>query len=273
MTIGIFDNMLNEEYQRSQGVSKSQLDLIACSPNTFLWNKKAPVDTSKLNALNMGSALHCLLLEPEEFSKRFIFAPTVNRRTKEGREIEANFLKKQEKSGVTIMTNEEHQKLMLLRESVFAHPAAKKLLELEGYAERSIYWNDKETGELCRSRFDKQLKDYPIIVDIKKTAQIDKFSSLIHDYRYHVQEAMYKDGFFNHFGEPAQFLFIVVSETINCGKYPVRIFELDADYSAVGHKLFRKNLELYHQCKTTNDWGFSEIITAPKWIKNKEEIA
>lgn len=62
-------------------MSKSQLDMVALSPALLQWQKSAPVDTEKLKALDMGTALHCLLLEPEEFDKRFIVAPQFNLRT------------------------------------------------------------------------------------------------------------------------------------------------------------------------------------------------
>lgn len=63
------------------GVSKSQLDDIADTPAIYLWRKNAPVDTEKTKTLDTGTAFHCRILEPEEFSKRFIIAPEFNRRT------------------------------------------------------------------------------------------------------------------------------------------------------------------------------------------------
>ena len=86
---GIYHDLSNEQYHSGPGVSKSQLDDIAESPATYIWRKNAPVDTEKLQALDMGTALHCLLLEPDEFDSRFIKAPDFNRRTKDGKAEEA----------------------------------------------------------------------------------------------------------------------------------------------------------------------------------------
>ena len=72
---GIYYDLSNDQYHSGPGVSKSQLDDIAISPATYIWRKSAPVDTEKLQALDMGTALHCLLLEPDEFDSRFIKAP------------------------------------------------------------------------------------------------------------------------------------------------------------------------------------------------------
>lgn len=148
--------------------------MVAKNPALLQWINAAPVDTEKLKALDMGTALHCKLLEPEEFSKRFILAPEFNRRTTAGKEAEAAFLKDCEHTGKTVMDAEQGRKLQLMRDSVMAHPAARWLLEAEGHCESSFYWTDPETGELCRCRPDRYLSDHPVIVDVKKVADMDR---------------------------------------------------------------------------------------------------
>ncbi|EKC5602142.1 PD-(D/E)XK nuclease-like domain-containing protein, partial [Salmonella enterica] len=85
---GIYYDIPNEAYHAGPGVSKSQLDDIADTPAIYLWRKNAPVDTEKTKSLDTGTAFHCRVLEPEEFSKRFIIAPEFNRRTSAGKEEE-----------------------------------------------------------------------------------------------------------------------------------------------------------------------------------------
>ncbi|SET60171.1 PD-(D/E)XK nuclease-like domain-containing protein [Thorsellia anophelis] len=271
MKTGIYDNLSNEEYHSSEGISKSQLDLIAVSPSVYLWNKKAPVDTDRLKAFDMGTALHCLLLEPDEFESRFVFAPKVNRMTKAGRQEEAEFIKEHQQAGITIMTDEEYKKLMLMRDSVFAHPVAKKLLEAQGHSERSIYWQDEETGETCRARFDRQIENAPIILDVKKTADINRFMYSVEDYRYHVQDAYYSHGYHEIFGEWPRFVFLAVSETINGGKYPVRVFELEQDWKDAGSMLWRQNLRTLSEAKQNNAWFDIEELTMPYSARRKYE--
>lgn len=142
--------------------------MVALSPALLQWQKSAPVDTEKLKALDMGTALHCLLLEPDEFDKRFIVAPQFNRRTTAGKEDEAAFLNDVAGMGMTVMDAEQGRKLQLMRDSAMAHPAARWLLEAEGFCEASHYWTDPETGELCRIRPDKRLKHHPVLLDVKK---------------------------------------------------------------------------------------------------------
>ncbi|EPA3628481.1 exodeoxyribonuclease VIII, partial [Escherichia coli] len=75
---GIYYGISNENYHAGPGVSKSQLDDIADTPALYLWRKNAPVDTTKTKTLDLGTAFHCRVLEPEEFSNRFIVAPEFN---------------------------------------------------------------------------------------------------------------------------------------------------------------------------------------------------
>ncbi|EFF0697944.1 TPA: exodeoxyribonuclease VIII, partial [Escherichia coli] len=85
MKPGIYFDISNEDYHAGDGVSKSQLDMVAKNPALLKWVQAAPEDEEKKSALDMGTALHCLLLEPGEFDKRFIVSPKFDRRTKQGK--------------------------------------------------------------------------------------------------------------------------------------------------------------------------------------------
>lgn len=47
MKPGIYFDISNEDYHAGDGVSKSQLDMVALSPALLQWQKSAPVDTEK----------------------------------------------------------------------------------------------------------------------------------------------------------------------------------------------------------------------------------
>lgn len=264
---GIHYGLSNAEYHRSPGISNSGLGLINESPANFIWNRDAPVDEEKTKALDMGTALHCILLEPDEFKDRFIIAPEFNRRTTAGKAEEQAFLSESSDLGKTIMTTEEGRKLNLMRESALAHPDARWLLEADGHAEASIYWNDSETGELCRIRPDRILTHRPIVIDVKKVDGMDRFRNQVFEFGYHRQDAMYCDGYKQHFGEDPLFLFLIVSSTVNCGRYPVRVRPLDDEAKDLGRALYRKNLNEYHRCRTESDWHDFHPIDVPYWAK------
>ncbi|EBF0113950.1 exonuclease VIII [Salmonella enterica] len=265
---GIYYDILNEAYHAGPGVSKSQLDDIAICPAFYQWRKAAPVDTEKTKALDMGTALHCRLLEPDEFKNRFIIVPEFNRRTTAGKEEEKAFLENCANSGKTVMTAEDGRKLELMYGSVMAHPGCRALLEAEGKTESSIYWTDTETGELCRIRPDKFLTNSPLILDVKKVTDMSRFARHVEEFRYHVQAAMYCEGWKAYSGETPRFAFLAVSESIDCGKYPVHLYILEDEHHDIGYSLFRRDLNTYHECKSSNKWGWGfEVIERPYWAR------
>lgn len=268
VTPGYYRDLSNEAYHKGPGISKSQLDLIHKSPALFQWSKQAPEDEEKKSALNIGDAVHAILLEPHRFGDEYVIAPECDRRTKAGKqqyeEFEASI------TSQTVLTADEGRKVQLIRESVMAHPHARWLVEAEGDAEASIYWNERSTGLLARCRPDKTIPSLGWIADVKTTADMDKFARSVYDYRYHVQDPFYCDGYEAHFGEqPAAFVFLVVSTSIECGKYPVRIFTLDLEAKSIGRGTYLEDMATYADCIRTGEWSGVETLSLPYWAKER----
>ncbi|EIM8343259.1 PD-(D/E)XK nuclease-like domain-containing protein, partial [Salmonella enterica] len=264
---GIYYDIPNEAYHAGPGVSKSQLDDIADTPAIYLWRKNAPVDTEKTKSLDTGTAFHCRVLEPEEFSKRFIIAPEFNRRTSAGKEEEKTFLEECARTGRTVLTAEEGRKIELMYQSVIALPLGQWLVESAGYAESSVYWEDPETGILCRCRPDKIIPEFHWIMDVKTTADIQRFRTAYYDYRYHVQDAFYSDGYRAQFGEIPTFVFLVASTTAECGRYPVEIFMMGEDAKLAGQREYRRNLQTLAECLNNDEWPAIKTLSLPRWAK------
>ncbi|HFU7888899.1 TPA: exodeoxyribonuclease VIII [Escherichia coli] len=264
---GIYYGISNENYHAGPGVSKSQLDDIADTPALYLWRKNAPVDTTKTKTLDLGTAFHCRVLEPEEFSNRFIVAPEFNRRTNAGKEEEKAFLMKCASTGKTVITAEESRKIELMYQSVMALPLGQWLVESAGHAESSIYWEDPETGILCRCRPDKIIPEFHWIMDVKTTADIQRFKTAYYDYRYHVQDAFYSDGYEAQFGVQPTFVFLVASTTIECGRYPVEIFMMSEEAKLAGQLEYHRNLRTLADCLNTDEWPAIKTLSLPRWAK------
>ncbi|EEW3359058.1 exodeoxyribonuclease VIII [Escherichia coli] len=264
---GIYYGISNENYHAGPGVSKSQLDDIADTPALYLWRKNAPVDTTKTKTLDLGTAFHCRVLEPEEFSNRFIVAPEFNRRTNAGKEEEKAFLMECASTGKTVITAEEGRKIELMYQSVMALPLGQWLVESAGHAESSIYWEDPETAILCRCRPDKIIPEFHWIMDVKTTADIQRFKTAYYDYRYHVQDAFYSDGYEAQFGVQPTFVFLVASTTIECGRYPVEIFMMGEEAKLAGQLEYHRNLRTLADCLNTDEWPAIKTLSLPRWAK------
>jgi hypothetical protein len=175
-------------------ISKSGLDLINRAPahyyERYLNPKAAP--QKETHALIIGSAVHCAVLEPEEFGKRYAVGPRVDKRTKAGKEEWEAFLTAAE--GLTCLDSETATLCERIMEAVRKFPAAKYLLN-QGKAEEPIYWTDEAIGVDCKARPDWLTPDN-IIVDLKTTddASPRGFAQSVKKYRYDVQAAFYWDG-------------------------------------------------------------------------------
>ncbi|MDR5867969.1 PD-(D/E)XK nuclease-like domain-containing protein [Halomonas koreensis] len=261
---GYYPDIPNAEYHAGPGVSKSQLDLLSRSPALLKWSLTAPEDDEKKAALNIGDAAHAAILEPHRFRDEYAIGPDAPKNTKAGKAAWEEF--EEQRGGRVALTHKEGRQVALMRDSVMAHPHARFLIESEGDAEASIYWRDPITGELCRCRPDKALPKMGWLLDLKTTADMGKFARSVYDYRYHVQDPFYSDGYAEHFGEaPRAFLFLVVSTSIECGRYPVRLFSLDQVAKDAGRFAYQRDLQTYHECRQANDWPGIETLSLPPW--------
>ncbi|EGO3302411.1 PD-(D/E)XK nuclease-like domain-containing protein [Salmonella enterica] len=134
-------------------------------------------------------------------------------------------------------------------------------------AESSVYWEDPETGILCRCRPDKIIPEFHWIMDVKTTADIQRFRTAYYDYRYHVQDAFYSDGYRAQFGEIPTFVFLVASTTAECGRYPVEIFMMGEDAKLAGQREYRRNLQTLAECLNNDEWPAIKTLSLPRWAK------
>lgn len=173
----------------------------------------------------------------------------------------------------TVLSQETWDQLMAMREAVMNHPAARALLTAKpGVAERSVYWIDASTGELCRCRPDFWRED-DIVVDVKTTddASPEGFAKSIANWRYDVQDPFYRDGIKAATGRSLKgFVFLAVEKK---APHAVGVYVLDAESVELGRLQYRADLDRYAECKAANQWpGYGDkiqTISLPKWHANK----
>jgi len=264
---GIIPGISIEEYHKSAGISKSQLDQVAKSPAHYL----ASLTTVRKEtpAMRIGSLFHGLVLEPERV--RIAVAPVCDKRTKEGKAIWEAFCA--ENGGpdleTQIVTADEGEMLQGMVASVRAHPAASRLLSGPGIAEGSAWWVDEQSGELCRCRPDKYRQDLGIIVDLKSTedASLDGFTRSVAKYRYAMQAAFYSDGIEAATFKPVNgFAFVAVEKT---APYAVQCFVLDSQSLEAGRVTYMNLLMTLADCKHDGKFpAYSdaiETLSLPNW--------
>ena len=220
--------------------------------------------------MDVGTATHCIALEPEEFAKRVIEAPFQERTV--GKKKKAWEAQAEEHPGKIQLRPAQMRAVMGMRQALFRHPFARELLQAPGKNECCMVWRGEETGLLCKSRSDKlaQLPSYSAIVDLKKCQSAAKYAFQRHaaDFQYHVRAAWYLDG--ADVLQPAtrrHFLVAVEEKAPHC----VAVFEYDDMALYSGRIDYRRYMTLYKKCIESNEWpGYHEdeqLLTVPAYMQ------
>lgn len=237
--------MTNEEYHSRSELSKSDLDLLAKSP-FHLKNKELFKIESQ--AFNLGSAVHKLVLEKEDFEKEFTVSPAIDKRTKVGKEMWKEFVVNSD--GKTVLTADEYEAANNMTASIEALKASAKFLS-DGLPEQS-YFGELE-GVPCRCRPDYYNTKLGLVVDLKTTQDGSSkgFASSVAKFNYHIQVAFYSDLMRSLGHVVNKFLFIVVEKS---SPHMVSFYELDEVAIEQGRTRYKELLELYKYCKENNEW-------------------
>lgn len=226
------------------------------------------VERPASDALRLGSALHCLVLEYERFKDVYGLDLTsdFDRRTKEGKAGYAAHVEGRDQGRIYLARDE----MTLMREQAEAigrhRKAARALAELPGLNEQAITWEDEETGLPMKSRMDRVLVDAGLIVDLKTTASMTfkEWEESSWKYRYHAQAALYLDAARQEWGKDFGFLFVCVS---SARPVQVAVRVPDEDLLDEGRRLNRETLRQVADAWESGDWWHAETYSAPYWAR------
>lgn len=218
-------------------------------------------------AMVIGSALHCYLLEPDEFDLNFAILPKVDRRTSVGKEQWTVF--QANSGGKTLIDKDQFNIVEAMAASIRSHDLGRQLIETSGMTEQAIRWTDPETGLLLKCRFDKLFPHRGVSFDLK-TASDPTPNTWIRqaaNFGYHRQAALYKAGAEIAMGEVLDFFHVVVGTS---QPYEVVVYELDQAAIALGRKQNSESLIELSHCREVESWTgrhSSEVYLAalPAW--------
>ena len=271
--------MTEQEYNAMPGVRRSDLWKINDSPEKYKYALEHPTEPSP--ALTFGSAAHKFILEPGDWTSEYAIAPTVDKRTKAGKEVWELFCA--ENPDKTVISQEDFDTMSGMAEAIIHTPLALKLLGGKGQTEVPFFWKDKDTGEQCKVKLDRlvRLNKRFAVVDYKtaQCAQTDEFVRSMIRYGYHLQAAMYTEAVMKckRLKYRPDFIFVVQEKK---EPYSVNIVYVAADSGIMlyGVDTFRELLGTLHQCKLTDNWygycgPFGEMSEAylPSWVPLGEE--
>ena len=256
MRPGVYDNISNEEYHASEGLSASGLKLLARSPAHYKYSVR-----EETPAMRKGTAVHTAVFEPERFAASYVIAPDVDKRTKAGKEAWAEL----EASGKIVLSAKEYETTQAMGDAVRNHRLAGPLV-MDGKAEQSVYWrqpvtiggeNREYTEILCKCRPDyvKELGEGYVIVDLKTTSDARPLrwgKSAYWDYGYHIQAAHYMIGMESATGERAREFVFIVAESES--PYGVLVYKTPTLTLMRGYEENEELYKVYAGCNKADLW-------------------
>lgn len=170
-------------------LSYSSLTNFAESPKHFLEYKFKTKE--KTDAMIFGNVVHCLILEPSQFEKRYAICPPCDRRTTVGKKIYADF--QESSAGKQEITSECHLSAQAMVNSIRMNLPANRIIQSMQEKELSVEW---EFMGFKHHGFIDGFTPLKFMCDIKTCADANprKFQRDIVQMDYHVQAAMYLEG-------------------------------------------------------------------------------
>lgn len=282
-----------EQYHALPSISKSQLDDLNVSPlHYYAWHRdpNRPPRAEKAGQLE-GNLAHCAVLEPVEFSNRYVTTPSDAPR----RPTQAQWnAKNPSQDSVAAMewwsefnTENAHKRVidagqyevaMRQADAIRALPEIQDFL-MKGKAEVSAFWTDPITGVECRCRPDfvhPLSKSSVVLLDVKtfSSAARDEFRRQAARKRYHVQDTFYSAGFSAAARVNVEkFIFVVVESE---WPYAAASYTLDTASREEGFLEWRRLLDVYEECLRTKKWpGYADKTTQiglPPYAFTSQEV-
>lgn len=271
---GVYD-ILEEDYHRDpvpQGSlsSSGARRLCEAPPAVFDWERRH----GKLatDAMMFGSAAHREILGTGAEVVPLEYDSYQTKKAQQARD-------EAKSRGAIPMLPHQLDALNAMGAALRDHPLASKLLTQWGRAEQSAFWRDRETGVICRARYD-VLPGGPtslgrvIVPDFKtaKDAGPEAFSKAVAERSYHQQATWYMDGLraLGLADDDAAFAFVVQEKT---PPYLVAVYQLDVAALLIGARRNRRALNTYAACAASGQWpGYSndiETVCLPAWVEKQ----
>ena len=259
---------------RWDAMSKSQLQHLLRSPAHFKAYRdfKRPPTPSQQKNFDIGHAVHTAVLEPNLLEEQVAAKPPGDGRTKKVRDAVA--AAKAENPDIILLTEDEFRMMGDMSLAVHDHPTAGPFVR-QSRREVSAYWNDQDTGLLCKGRADGWNEKAGLILDLKTCADArpDAIRKQVWNYGYYLQAAFYMRGFRTLGFDDVAYVILAIEKR---APYASVVFELDPLWISVAETVIDTLLDLYLACVEADTWpSYSgDVVELPmaEWQSAESEI-
>ena len=203
------------EYQSLDAYSRSDLMLVKKTPYHLKAKRERIYGSEEKESspsMLIGELVHCIVLEPEEVSRRFVGMPKIDRRTKEGKVLYAQFL--ESSKGKLVVDERTFELASYMATNVIEQEISASALK-GCVIERSILWQDEESGLNFKCRPDAYNPANGLVVDLKTTkdACYRGMQSSSVKYGYFLQAAMIREALIHHGLKFTKYVLLCVENT------------------------------------------------------------
>lgn len=265
-----FMDVDNTEYHQGPGLSVSGAKRLLVSP--FHYRELAQARTAPPKAptpaMVNGTLVHCALLEPEEFTRRYVLAPELDKRTKDYKE----FARACDELGLQLVARPDWVRAHAQADALRKLPAVAELMG-QGVAEASVYWRDEAHGLLLKCRPDWKSPVAHgrgvVLLDVKTAidASPEGFGKACANWGYHLQDPWYCEGVQAAEGVEVHGMVFAVVES----EFPhaCAAYMLSDEARALGREAIARARNTYAACMESDTWPSYpqeiQVIDLPRW--------
>ncbi len=259
----------NEKYHASEGISRSMLMNFKRSPYHF-WHEHLSgltIREEATPAMNLGSAVHTLVLEGGLFNHEFFVC---SQKTRPARGTSSHEKMIEEANGRIILTPSERDLAINMAHVVLTDTNCNKLLA-DCNIEESIYFTHKSTGLQCKARPDAWLNG--LVIDLKTTADASMrtFQNSAMHFGYFLQAAFAYRALESIGITMEQFVCIPVEKS---APFCVGVYMIDNDALEYGLNQFDILMEGLARCLEEDNFpGYGvKSLSLPGWAKYDDSL-
>jgi exodeoxyribonuclease VIII len=246
------------DYYKIKALSHSMLSCLAQNPMEcrMRYVDDPPTLPKKDSAaFAMGHAVHCLALEPNDFSDRFAIAPKCDRRTTAGKVAWAEYLADCE--GKELLDDQQYEDALDCVQALNNHPQFAAIMAQPRRVE--VPFEFDLFGHKFKAKPDAIIDSMRLILDIKTTddASPHRWQWSAVDYGYHRQAFIYQEALRQAMGKKYRFYFAVVEKPkpSTRGIPPtVALYELDDATMEMGYDDTLRLVQDYERRIQSGDW-------------------
>lgn len=262
-------SMSNEEYHAERDhVSSSGLKLMLKDPKSFYEQYVLGIRQEATQAMDFGTYIHALILEPETVDEKFVIWEGATRRGKEYDEFVENnkykiiISRSQADQAETFLKTYEDSTIVIGKHGYEEAVPIPSFFE-DGFAEESMF--AELDGVKVKARFDyrKEFEDFGSINDVKTTSYavngVEDAVKICGFYDYDLSAALYVDIAEKVTGKKHDFYFLFCSK--KDGQFS--LFRASEDFLNVGRKKYKEAISRLKRARETGIYYSNAIPEIP----------